>query len=1064
MKKYITLLLSLAMLLTSVLSPIGTLDVHADAGVQLDLSVNDIGIEEFSISYWDAVSETAVRPTTRNMDALSLGALAAAELQKWIADATGTTLPLNVVDKNSAAAEKTIQLVFDSSLNRDGFSIKVEGSNVTIAGGKGAGLWYGVYEFLEEGLGYHFLTDTITKIHLDGLNPEYAERTDNIVNIVNCSWQEAPGFEYRNTVSPTYVDLANANGYDDVTGTFIGQWDYDGIRANIAHKLNGSDDSKWALNYPQWGDGLGTRMSHAHAFEYFLSGTGLSGGTWDTQPCLTDEATYEAMVAGVAALAAKWVVPGEAFPVPLIMGEHKTQLSIGWNDNENYCQCANCQAKIEELGSLTDVYIDYINRIAEDIDFAETYPGLTLMALAYNVCTEPPKNVMPADHVSVLYCSNACNNHTLQDALDGNTDCIGAAYLRDASQKQELRKLQAWTEMCDEVYVWLYMDNFASYLTPAAFYNYTYEEISVLADLGVEGIYAEMGINSGMPGDVRYGFQELRDYLVAQMMWNPDMTWEEYESLTKEFISLFYCDNTSAEATELIYTYLQMWDAAGTTENESCWLNNYSSPKAANDLEHYRENGAEMLDLLERAQALVAAAKGEDSTEVLYIRRLGITCRFLTLSGEYTTRYTNGSESERAEYKQDYANLYADACEVLPVMWLDYFMDYLHQYYDEDKEALRNPDNLTTSNTIYTTADGVVIDYCPMAWYGGRDGFFDVDPNYYTVEFYAEEGDLFATQRIGNFYAAQLPEEPQKVGYIFEGWSYVDASGANQTFKFGFPSGTKITGANTTDGVFPVYAVWSEDPNYVPEYSVTFDANGGSVDVSNMTTNGQVLASLPTATREGYDFTGWYTEATGGTQVTTSTVFSADTTVYAQYVAKEYKVTFNANGGSTDANDMTTSGQVLASLPTATREGYTFTGWYTEATGGTQVTTATVFAADATVYAQWKENVVVENKPQEHTHAYRSLKNDDTYHWTECDCGEIGAKGTHNYAESATAGMKRCVDCGYETAGAAGTTTTGTTSVQTGDSSNLILWAALSVVAAGAAAVYVFLNKKINFK
>ena len=60
--------------------------------------------------------------------------------------------------------------------------------------------------------------------------------------------------------------------------------------------------------------------------------------------------------------------------------------------------------------------------------------------------------------------------------------------------------------------------------------------------------------------------------------------------------------------------------------------------------------------------------------------------------------------------------------------------------------------------------------------------------------------------------------------------------------------------------------------------------------------------------------------------------------------------------------------------------------------------------------------------------------------------------------------MKRCVDCGYETAGAAGTTTTGTTSVQTGDSSNLILWAALSVVAAGAAAVYVFLNKKMNFK
>ena len=68
-------------------------------------------------------------------------------------------------------------------------------------------------------------------------------------------------------------------------------------------------------------------------------------------------------------------------------------------------------------------------------------------------------------------------------------------------------------------------------------------------------------------------------------------------------------------------------------------------------------------------------------------------------------------------------------------------------------------------------------------------------------------------------------------------------------------------------------------------YTVTFDANGGTCDVATMDTgNDYTLASLPVPTRSGYTFKGWYTASTGGTKVTTSTVFEADTTVYAQWV------------------------------------------------------------------------------------------------------------------------------------------------------------------------------------
>ena len=68
-------------------------------------------------------------------------------------------------------------------------------------------------------------------------------------------------------------------------------------------------------------------------------------------------------------------------------------------------------------------------------------------------------------------------------------------------------------------------------------------------------------------------------------------------------------------------------------------------------------------------------------------------------------------------------------------------------------------------------------------------------------------------------------------------------------------------------------------------YTITFDANGGSVTPANAVTGaGGKLTSLPTPTRSGsYSFDGWYTAASGGTKITTDSVFSANTTVYAHW-------------------------------------------------------------------------------------------------------------------------------------------------------------------------------------
>lgn len=90
------------------------------------------------------------------------------------------------------------------------------------------------------------------------------------------------------------------------------------------------------------------------------------------------------------------------------------------------------------------------------------------------------------------------------------------------------------------------------------------------------------------------------------------------------------------------------------------------------------------------------------------------------------------------------------------------------------------------------------------------------------------------------------------------------------------------------------------------------------------------------------------------------TIYAKKFSVYAlgYAPADTYTITLNANGGTVNGSGTATlvtgADKKLSSLPTPTRSGnYTFDGWFTETSGGTQVTTATVFASNQTIYAHW---------------------------------------------------------------------------------------------------------------
>ena len=154
------------------------------------------------------------------------------------------------------------------------------------------------------------------------------------------------------------------------------------------------------------------------------------------------------------------------------------------------------------------------------------------------------------------------------------------------------------------------------------------------------------------------------------------------------------------------------------------------------------------------------------------------------------------------------------------------------------------------------------------------------------------------------------------------------------------------------------------------EFIVIFDGNGGTPSVGSMTTTNQKLTSLPSASRSGsYSFDGWYTEKSGGTKITTDTVFSANTTVYAHWTyigggggynppVTYYTLRFETGGGS-DIPSVREAYNAYIDLSqyVPTWRGHTFIGWYSERSLTNKVS-GVYLTKDMTMYAGWRVTTV----------------------------------------------------------------------------------------------------------
>ena len=189
-------------------------------------------------------------------------------------------------------------------------------------------------------------------------------------------------------------------------------------------------------------------------------------------------------------------------------------------------------------------------------------------------------------------------------------------------------------------------------------------------------------------------------------------------------------------------------------------------------------------------------------------------------------------------------------------------------------------------------------------------------------------------------------------GYHFKEWQVMSGDVTVRDDKFTMP-GSDVE----------VKAIFEENAPPAPtEYTVTFDGNDGTPSVGSMTTAKQKLTSLPDASRSKHSFDGWYTEKSGGIKITTDTVFSANTTVYAHWThtgdnnppVNYYTLRFETGGGSAIPGVRETYNTYMdLTKYVPTRHGYTFVGWYSEQSLVNKVSDI-YLTGDRTVYAGWR--------------------------------------------------------------------------------------------------------------
>lgn len=604
-------------------------------------------------------------------------------LWKYVEKATGVKIPVVYGETDAPHAiyfhEVSLESELGERLGYDGYIYRVEGGNLHFYGAK-RGNMYAVYEILEDYLGFFFCDNSFTytdkKRTVDieeGTNREYIAPL-KFRHVLHTFW----GSSFRNyyiarrlnstTNSPasgtetygTYkgTRLRNAHSFYFYLGMGAGEMPPEGTL-----DANGNVMTLADRYYAKYEDG------RAHGAEYEKVNNSdklLENGA---QPCTSSTTEFNLLYEGL--LDSIRMIEARGWDVFLTNGQHVMSFSI--NDSTDYCTCSMCRAKANgdtvklraswknelqyyggkyefsedgkyvtfEKEGYPALYLDLANRAATAIQ--DEYPGAHLFQIIYT--TELPATIRPCEFMTMCYCASitGCSYHRYGD----NADCKGyiTPWETIHTTTEDEQAVLKWIEYCHEagceLWYWMYPENYTYYLFDLPVYYTIYYDITWLYQHGIDGIYYEGTQDSGAENC----FEHVKAFVAAELEWNPAMSLEEYEALTKKFMKAYYGDGY-----EHVFNYLQYLENAARATN-FCYTY-YCPAFDAYDKAYLAEHYEDM-----RAEALAAIEMSDTGTRGL-CEKLLMNCELLGLSASYDSMYTNGSEQSRKTYEERYTWLY----------------------------------------------------------------------------------------------------------------------------------------------------------------------------------------------------------------------------------------------------------------------------------------------------------------------------------------------------------------------------------------------------------------------
>jgi hypothetical protein len=442
------------------------------AGTPIDYPLFAKGASDYAIAVDPAASESET--------------WAAKELQHWLAEISGVTLP--IVAPGEVGEKPAISIGWNNltaklaeggaavpEVHDESFVYHNSGANIAIYGGSERGTMYGVMAFLENELGVRFYTPGVT----------VAPKRDAFAFRL-LRFTDKPGIRVRNVFyyeafDPIWAARNRSNG---AMGTRVQPGGVEGYwGVHTFYPL--VPPSEFFESKPEWFSLIDGKRVHERA-----------------QLCLTNSEVLDILT--------------ERLKQAMRENPGNLIYCVSQNDWHGACQCDKCQAIATREESEAGPMLWFVNQVAERVkgEFPDKYIG----TLAYQYTRKPPKTIKPLDNVIVRFCSIEC--------------CFAHTFLNCPQNASFVDDMKGWAAITNNIYVWDYVVDFANYVMPFPNISVLQPNIQALRDHNTIGIMEQAAYQS------RGGeFAELKAYLLSKLLWNPDA---EVEPIINDFMHGYY--------------------------------------------------------------------------------------------------------------------------------------------------------------------------------------------------------------------------------------------------------------------------------------------------------------------------------------------------------------------------------------------------------------------------------------------------------------------------------------------------------------------------------------------